>query len=258
MTPWPKPWKKHCPLIKPVGFKMGAPPPGVVLKTIIWANVILFIVSLVFSGSQIGLTLNPFYALTPSTDVLNFLGASGTIPIDKYQAWWSLIAANWLHGSLLHILFNMMALATVAPLVMREYGISRMFSIYTISGAAGFYLSYLGHVSLTIGASSGLCGLIGSLLYFGKSRGGHWGQQVFQQTSGWIVSLLVVGFVVPNINNWGHGGGLAAGILLGWILGYAEQRKENLADHVLSIALAVVTVFLLGRATLYGCILIFS
>jgi len=227
------------------------------LNTIIYTNILLFVISLIYSGRQVVMSINPFYALTPSGDVLTFLGASGRLPIDHFQAWWSLITANWLHGSLLHIIFNMLALRTVAPLVMHEFGLYRMFSMYTITGAAGFLLSYFGNVYLTIGASSGLCGLIGALLYFGKSRGGEWGQKVYKQTSGWIISLLLIGFLVPNINNWGHGGGLAAGIFFGWIFGYNDKRKEHGFDRVLGLGLMIVTALLLGRSIVTGFLLIF-
>lgn len=225
-------------------MKRALTPQGLV-KTIIWTNVLLFVAALLISGKEMGLSLNPLNALAPSFNKLIYLGGSGTIPIDQYYFWWSPLTANWLHGSLLHILFNMLALRTVAPLVINEFGMSRMFSIYTLTGAAGFYISYLGQVNMTIGASSGLCGLIGALLYYGKSRGGEWGRLVFKQTKAWIISLLIIGFLIPNINNWGHGGGLVTGIALGWIMGYREKRKENIGDHILSITMALVTFFLL-------------
>ncbi|RLC00480.1 MAG: rhomboid family intramembrane serine protease, partial [Deltaproteobacteria bacterium] len=222
--------------------------PAVVLKAMIYTNVVMFIISLIFSGKNMILSLNPFYAFTPSMDVLNFLGASGRLPIVKFDAWWSLITANWLHGGLLHILFNMLALKTVAPLVMKEFGLFRMFSIYTLTGIAGFLLSYFGNVYLTIGASSGLCGLIGAALYFGKSRGGQWGQLVYKQTSGWVVSLILIGFLMPNINNWSHAGGLLSGIFFGWIMGYNEKRRENFFDLLLAVCFTVITLFLLGKS----------
>jgi len=232
--------------------------PSRVLKTILYTNVALFIVTLLFSGRAVNTGFNPFHALSPSLDALIFMGASGRLPILNYQAWGSLITANWLHGSLLHILFNMMALRTVAPLVMAEYGVFRMFTIYTISGAAGFLLSYVGNVPLTIGASSGLCGLIGALLFFGKSRGGPWGRQMYQQTSGWIVSLALIGFLLPNINNWGHGGGLLGGMALGWILGYNDQRREGAADQILSVCLMAITALLLLRPVIQGFVLLLT
>jgi len=232
--------------------------PSIALKAIISVNVILFIISLVFSGKHMTISLNPFYALTPSMDALNFLGASGRLPIVKFEAWWSLITANWLHGGLLHILFNMMALRTVAPLVMQEFGISRMFSIYTLTGIAGFLLSYFGNVYLTIGASSGLCGLIGATLYFGKSRGGLWGQLVYKQTSGWVVSLVLIGFLMPNINNWSHAGGLFSGIFFGWLFGYNEKRKEAFFDKSLALFFVCLTAWLLSRSIINGFFLIFK
>lgn len=218
---------------------------------IILINAVMYLICLFFTGHGTGLSLSP------SADVLNFMGASGRIPIDRFQAWGSLITANWLHGSLLHILFNMMALRTVAPLVAGEFGMARMFTIYTLSGAAGF-LSYLGNVPLTIGASSGLCGLIGALLYYGRSKKGPWGRMVFKQTAGWIGSLALIGFLLPNINNWGHGGGLAAGIALGWLLKYQSVRPEQAVDKRIALILAGITLILLIRPVVAGTILLFT
>ena len=232
--------------------------PAIVLKAIIYTNVFMFIISLIYSGKNMIMTINPFFVFTPSLDVLNFLGASGRLPIVKFEAWWSLITANWLHGGLLHILFNMMALKTVAPLVMKEFGVFRMFSIYTLTGIAGFLLSYIGNVYLTIGASSGLCGLIGASLYFGKSRGGQWGRLVYKQTSGWVVTLVLIGFLLPNINNWSHAGGLLAGIFFGWVLGYNEKRMENIFDKFLAGLFAALTVMLLARSVIQGFFLIYT
>ena len=231
--------------------------PSFVLNAMIYTNVILFFISLVYSGRNMVLSFNPFYAFTPSMDVLNFLGASGRFPIVKYEAWWSLITANWLHGGLLHILFNMMALKTIAPLVMKEFGPFRMFSIYSLTGIAGFLLSYFGNVYMTIGASSGLCGLIGAALFFGKSRGGQWGQLVYKQTSGWVVTLILIGFLMPNINNWSHGGGFIAGIFFGWIFGYNEKRPETVLDKVLAVFFAGITALLLLKSVVQGFFLIY-
>lgn len=212
-----------------------------IVKYIIYVNSGIFIASLLISGRHVGFSLNPFTALSPSTNSLIFLGATGTIPINQYHEWWSLIAANWLHGSLMHIVFNMIALVETAPLVISEYGVHRMFIIYTLSGVAGFYLSYLAGVMVTIGASAAICGLIGAALFFGKSRGGIFGRAVFKQTSGWVISLFIFGLLVPNINNYGHGGGLAAGIFLGWLLGYNEKKRENNLHKIFSAVCVILT-----------------
>ena len=76
--------------------------------------------------------------LSPGDHALLQLGATGTYPLAMYGRYDSLITAIYLHGGLLHLLFNMMALTQLGPLVSQVFGSSRMFSIYTLSGIIGF------------------------------------------------------------------------------------------------------------------------
>jgi len=216
-----------------------------IIRTIIFTNVFFFIISLILSGSKLKLTLHPLTALTPSTDSLISLGASGTIPVDYHHAWWSFVTANFLHGSLLHILFNMLAFNQVASLISTVYGKYRMYIIFIISGVSGFMLSYLTGTQLTIGASAAICGLIGATLYYGKSRGGFLGDAIYRQTIGLVIFIVVFGILIPNIDNMGHGGGFISGIFLAWLLGYNEKKKENKYHFVLSVTLMIITVFIL-------------
>lgn len=222
------------------------------IKTIIYVNVGMFIISLLLNSRLPGLSMNPFHILSPENRSLLYLGATGTIPIDRLHRWWTIVSANYLHGGILHILFNMFAFSQLAPLVAREYGISRMFVIYTLSGIAGFRISYLAGVTFTIGASAAICGLMGAILYYGKSRGGIYGQTIYKQVVGWAVGLFLFGLIVPGINNWGHGGGFGAGIILGFFLGYQERKEENLFHKVLAGFCVVLTVIVLGWAIVSG------
>jgi rhomboid protease GluP len=141
-----------------------------------------------------GLSTNPFTFLSPSSNALILLGSTGTIPIDQMHRWWTLISANYLHGSILHILFNMIALYQIGPLVLREYGAGRLISLYTLGGVIGFLVSYLVGIRFTLGASAAVCSLIGASLYYGKSRGGSYGQAVYKQISGWVLGLFLLVF----------------------------------------------------------------
>ena len=219
-----------------------------IVKTIIYANVGMYFISLVMNPTRIGLSTNPFTFLSPSNSALLLLGSTGTIPIDQMHRWWTLIAANYLHGNLLHILFNMIALYQIGPLTLGEYGVGRFISIYTLSGVIGFLVSYVVGVSFTLGASAAICGLIGASLYYGKSRGGSYGQAVYKHLIGWIVGIFIFGFVVAGINNWGHGGGIVGGIILGYVLGYEERKRENLIHKVLGALCVVLTVAVLAWA----------
>lgn len=223
-----------------------------ILRFVISVNVLYFLASLMFSGAKINFSLSPLNTLSPSSQSLIYLGASGTVPVSHFQQWWSVITANWLHGSLLHILFNMLAFSRIAPFVAKVYGIHKMFIIYSVTGIIGFIISCAAGVQLTIGASGAICGLIGATLYFGKSRGGSVGDAVYRQTMGWVIGIGVLGLLVPNINNWGHGGGLISGIAAGWLLGYNGQRSENIFHAAAGILLFLITVGLLLWRVLTG------
>jgi rhomboid protease GluP len=216
------------------------------VKAIITVNVLYFAVSLlltVISGGSGGF-------LSPGQRSLLLLGATGTYPIDHFGRYWTLISASYLHGGILHIIFNLMALKQIAPMVSSEYGTSRMFSIYTAGGVVGYIVSYLAGVPFTIGASAAVCSLIGAMLFYGKNRGGAYGNSVYREVSGWVISLFIFGLIFPGINNWAHGGGILGGIVAGALLGYNERRRENNFDQALALLCGLVTVGTLGWAVM--------
>lgn len=206
--------------------------PERVITNIIVINAVMFLLSLVINPASTGFSMNPLSFLSPGSRSLLLLGATGRIPIDQFHRWWSLLSANYLHGSILHILFNMMALWQIGPLILQEYGSYRMISIFTFSGVGGYLVSYWAGIPFTIGASASVCGLIGAALYFGKSRGGYFGQMVYRQVGGWALGIFAFGFLVSGINNWAHGGGLLFGILTGFIMGYHEREPENFVHRL--------------------------
>jgi rhomboid protease GluP len=220
------------------------------LKILIGVNIVMFVLSLLLGARSTGFSFNPLFFLSPDSRSLFLLGGSGTIPIDRLHRWWSLVSANYLHGSILHIFFNMIALKQLGPLVINEYGNYRMFIIYTLSGVLGFFVSYLAGIPFTIGASAAVCGLIGAALYFGKSRGGTYGQAIFRQIGGWAIGIFVFGFMVPAINNWAHGGGMLAGAALGFLLGYHERKREQQSHKIAALCCVVVTALVLLWAIL--------
>jgi rhomboid protease GluP len=223
-----------------------------IFKYLLWTNIAMFVLSILLSPRTISLNLNPLTFLSPDSLSLLRLGATGTIPIDRLGRWWSLVSANYLHGGILHIFFNLMALYQIAPLVQREFGRYRFIIIYTLGGIGGFYASYLAGVSFTIGASAALCALLGAAIYYGKSRGGVYGQAVYRQIGGWALGILAFGLLVPGINNWGHGGGFIAGALLGMVLGYHEKRPESRFHRFLAILCIGLTLLVLLWAVVIG------
>ena len=228
------------------------------LRNMIYLNVAMFVLSILINPTSTSFSINPLDFLSPDNRSLLLLGATGSIPINQLHRWWTLLSASYLHGSILHLLFNMLALFQIAPLILQEYGRYRTLAIYTLSGVGGYVLSYLVGIPFTLGASAAVCGLIGAALYYGKSRGGSYGQLVYRQVSGWALGIFIFGFVFPGINNWAHGGGLLSGILTGSILGYEERSTENHFHKSLAMICILATLGTLIWAILSAFLILFS
>jgi rhomboid protease GluP len=56
--------------------------------------------------------------------------------------------------------------------------------------------------------------------------------------------------MIPGINNWAHGGGIASGILVGFLMGYREKRPENFLHRVIATGCIVLTIGILLWAVL--------
>ena len=222
---------------------------------------ISLIITVALGGNVLG-TGNPFAILSPHSNVLLILGASGAIPVFGYGRWWTILSAGWLHGGVLHILFNMLWVRQLGPPTADIYGPGRMVIIYTIAGAVGFLLSslagyYLASIripflmgaGLTVGASAPIFGLLGSLVYYGR-RGGS--SLIRTEAMGYAVTLFVMGLIMPGVDNYAHAGGFAGGYLAGaWLDPLRRERTDHLfvaaaclVLTALSILVSVVSVWL--------------
>ena len=123
-----------APMLRSLGQDLGFVP------FVIGTCAILYGLTLVFSGGNIGMR-GIFGLFSPSNTALFVFGESGAVPVFRAGRWWTVLSAGWLHGSLLHILFNMMWVRQLAPATAEMYGPGRMVIIYTAAGVAGFALS---------------------------------------------------------------------------------------------------------------------
>jgi rhomboid protease GluP len=162
------------------------------------------------------------------------LGASIPYSIFIMHEWYRLVTAMYLHGGLIHIGFNMMVLMDIGPVVEDVYGSARFLFLYTATGIAGFVASaFTGHNSL--GASAPILGLIGLMIAITTKRGGSQMQQLRSRLISWVVSIFVFGFLMSGVDNWAHGGGLAAGFLLGRL--FADRQPMNANERRTAYAL---------------------
>ncbi|MGH7753505.1 MAG: rhomboid family intramembrane serine protease, partial [Gemmatimonadales bacterium] len=164
------------------------------------ACVVLYVASLVFDPRAALQPRGLFNVFSPSLDGLRALGATGAVPWRDGQ-WWTLFTAIYLHGGLLHILFNVLWIRQLGPAVEELYGPSRLVVIFTVAGVAGFAISNLFDYAFTIGASGSIFGLLGAMVAFGQKRGGTFGTMVLRQYGQWALLLFVLGFLMPGVNN---------------------------------------------------------
>jgi rhomboid protease GluP len=232
------------------------------VQLIIGACAVLYLLSLAVNPAGIQMR-GMLSMLAPSTEGLFLFGASGAVPVFGYQRWWTILSASWLHGGLLHILFNMLWVRQLAPATSRLYGPGRMMLIYLVSGAAGFLLSsvagayftflppLLRGARFTIGASASIFGLLGALVLYGRRAGGG---ALGQQAWSWALILFVFGFLMPGIDNFAHLGGFLGGYGMAKALDPLRPEKaDHLVAALIGLALslgAIVWSVIQGRALL--------
>jgi rhomboid protease GluP len=165
--------------------------------------------------------------------ILDRLGASLPLAVNLEQPW-RLVTAMFLHGSLLHIGFNMWILMDIGPMLEEKYGSARFFFIYITTGIAGFVVSStVGNAS--VGASGALLGMVGVLLALTVGTRNASMRMMRSQLLSWLIYIAVLGFLMPAVDNYAHAGGFAAGFGLGRVL--ADRRPADLAERRLAEAL---------------------
>ena len=219
------------PLLRKLGADFGFVP------MVIGASSLLYVLSLLLSGSSIFEVNGLFSILSPNTPALFLFGASGAIPVFRFGRWWTVLSASWLHGSLLHIVFNMYYVRMFGPAAADLFGPARTVIIYVVAGAAGFLLSsfagaYMGWMPLpmlrgagfTVGASAPIFGLLGAMVHYG-----HIGSSSVKQAAlQYAIPFFLFGLIMPGVDNYAHLGGFAGGYLASAFLNPMTRER---GDH---------------------------
>ncbi len=214
--------------------------------------VLAYGVSLALDPSGIGYRgLNIF---SPSLEAGQQMGSSGIYPVWQNGRWWTVLSAGWLHGSMIHIFFNMYWVRILVPQVAELYGPARTVIVYTLGSVAGFVMSstapvliiwaapilqgplriFPGFGLFTLGASAALMGLWGALIYYGQ-RTGSSNLRKWAWTN--ALYFLVFGLVVRGVDNWAHLGGFLGGWLAARLL---DPLKPERTNHVIAAILCLV------------------
>lgn len=153
-----------------------------------------------------------------------------------------LLTACFVHANFLHIFFNMYALYYIGPMVEKYYGKLKYLLIYLGSGIMGSLFSVVLSNNVSIGASGAIFGLFGSMLYFGYKYRATLDGFVRSGIIPVLFINLILGFIVPNIDVYGHIGGLIGGLLLSYILGvYRKGKKKNTINGLIIITILIAS-----------------
>lgn len=221
-----------APLLRRLGYDLGF------VTIVTWGCIGLYIATLLFDPQ--GIQSGGMSIVAPSGYSLFSFGASGAVPVFDAGRWWTLLSAAWLHGGVIHILFNMLWVRQLAPATAELYGVSRTVIIYTASSVAGFLLSTIWGTPLTIGASASIFGLLGALVVYGRKGGSS---RVSSQAMTYAAILFVFGLIFPGVDNFAHLGGFIGGYAMAWVLDPMKpERMEHLIAAVVCLAATALSI----------------
>jgi membrane associated rhomboid family serine protease len=169
----------------------------------------------------------------------SFALSFGMIPVAIAQGeWWRLITSTLLHGSILHLLFNMYALYWLGPQLERSLGHVRFAALYVLSALGGSVASYWFSDlrTVSVGASGAIFGLITATIVIGR--------EMRTDVSQLVVLLginVVIGFLQPGIDWRAHFGGAVTGAAVAFI--YTKGTRLN-RDQIHRAGLAGIFVVL--------------
>ena len=125
--------------------------------------------------------------------------------------YWRLLSSAFLHGSMLHILFNMYVLFVIGQALERILGHVRYSILFIVAALGGAVASYAFSDVLTVsvGASGAIFGLMGALIVAGKRL--RWD---ITQVLVLLGVNVVIGFLSPDVDWRAHFGGLVIGALV--------------------------------------------
>lgn len=187
----------------------------VVTNVLMVLNILMYIISQFYPGLYDALMIDPI--------------------IIKYEPY-RLLTATFMHGTILHLFFNIYALNIIGKQVETYLGKTKFLIVYLFSGIAGSLLSSILTNSYSLGASGAIFGLMGCLLYFGYYFRLYLGSVLLSQIVPIIVVNLLIGFTFTGIDNAAHIGGLIAGLFVSMALGIKKGSKSmNINGIITSI-----------------------
>lgn len=143
--------------------------------------------------------------------------------------WWRLVTSMFLHGGLIHIISNIVALAIAAIYIEPVFGRTKYALLYIISGLCGSIASIMWHENtVSVGASGAIFGLFGAILALLFSNAyKKFEKKIILIMIGTYVGLNLIIGLTGNIDNAAHIGGLISGGISGFLLYKTSNNTQK-------------------------------
>ena len=168
-------------------------------------------------------------------------------PAIREGEYYRLLTGIFLHGGLVHLLFNCYALFVIGSQVENFLGRFKFLVIYLVAGISGALFSMIfGGNYASIGASGAIFGLMGALVYFGYHYRVYLGNVVKSQIIPLIILNLILGFCMTGIDNFAHVGGLIGGTLMSIALGVKDKSSwfERINGWIITIIFLAFAIYM--------------
>ncbi|MDO4432685.1 MAG: rhomboid family intramembrane serine protease [Aerococcaceae bacterium] len=182
------------------------------------------------------------YGTTENTLALIQMGGNFRPMIVHYNEWWRLLTAGFLHIGLEHLLLNGVSIYFMGQeleSLMGHWRLGVLFIVSVIGGnLAAFALNSEGVVSA--GASTGLFGLFTAMLVLAYL---YPESSYLQYRSKSLMILIIMNFLLtfsaPDIDLWGHAGGVVYGAFTAFVLGLPHETHTSRIEKLLAVAIII-------------------
>ncbi|KAF9919970.1 hypothetical protein FBU30_010300 [Linnemannia zychae] len=196
-------------------------------------------------------------AICTISDICGFtpISSTGKAP----NQWFRFITPVFLHGGVIHLLFNLLFQMRTGADLERDMGWWRFAIIYMTSGIAGFIFggNFAPLLSPSMGASGALFGLIGCLVLDLVQNWKLVVRPCWELSKLSLMILVSFAFgLLPFLDNFAHIGGFIAGILTGLVfmpVVYFSKRDKYIKLGLRVIALPlIIMLIVLGLTNFYS------
>jgi membrane associated rhomboid family serine protease len=176
-------------------------------------------------------------------------GALNGPSIEHAHQYWRLFTSGFLHENIVHIGVNMLSLWFVGRVLEPAIGRVNFLAVYLASLFAGSFGALLFQpIAETVGASGAIFGIFGALIVVARARG----ISIWQSgLGGMLVLNLLFSVSFAGISIWGHLGGLAGGLITGWLVVEISERRRQPALALAGCA-AVAVISIVGAIAVAG------